>query len=73
MLNIVLAMCLITVNIDTNTSETIVTQVNVINSDREMWIVDAYRALSEGNYDMDLNVGTRDVDSNDCLIISGDK
>lgn len=66
---IVIAMCIISVNLDTENTSSIVTQVDVLNSDNEIWTVDVYRSLSEGGYDMNLNSGIRSINSNDCLVI----
>ncbi len=67
MLDLVFVMCIIAVNLDSQNTETIVTQGRIINSDNQFWTVDFFRSLSEGNYDMSLNTGVKSVDSNNCL------
>ena len=67
MIEILTAMCILTVNTEIGSSP-IVTQVNVLNSSGETWTVDAYSSLKAGGYNVKINSSIISVNSNDCLL-----
>lgn len=73
MIDILVVMCIISVNLSNTETSTIVTQGKAINTAGDYWTVDFYRSLSEGGYNMDLNNGVHTVNSNDCNIVKSRK
>ena len=69
MIEAIIVMCLLSVNIETDFIDTVVTQGILIDSSTDDWKVDFYKSLSEGEYDLTINDRYRTVSSNDCIIV----